>query len=109
MKYHIHFSFLLDMTEIDSDEEHYNPNRAIDVSDSEDRWVMLSTYSYLNLAHSCWQIYATNVWIKHIFENNFEIDLKFTKYLNGSCEMGTKVCILFKYFLKISNIAKISS
>ena len=98
------------MTEIDSDEEHYNPNRAIDVSDSEDRWVMLSTYSYLISAHSSLQISATNVvWIKHIFENNFEIDLRFTKYLNGSCEMGTEVCSLLKYFLNISNIAKISS
>ena len=98
------------MTEIDSDEEHYNPNRAIDVSDSEDRWVMLSTYSYLNLAHSSLQISAINVvLIKPIFENNFEIDLRFTKYLNGSCEMGTEVRILFKYFLKFSNIAKTST
>ena len=64
-------------------------------------------HSSLFLTHSCPEISLTCVvWTFDTFQNNFEINLKYTTYLKESCETGSEVHIPFKYFLKIANVAE---
>ena len=61
-----------------------------------------------SLTLECQEILTGVVWTIDIFENNFGITHKFTKYLKGSRVLNFDQRFSFKYFMKIAFVRDVS-
>ena len=85
---------------------HYGTLSKADMNICSDFTMVLSLLDpdcCLDLTYPCLEIYLTSVvWTFDTFQNNSDINHKFTKYLKKNCGLDLDQHFSIKYFLKIA-------